>query len=276
MHQNFFFWKLLIEAHCYANLDTQAMPFRKLLSRIRSTDIQAKIVLILIAVIFPVSIMIGLIQSKVMEPILSEEIRQLGISFSQNLANQIQSQKMLSRSNQTLLIEDLIQRMMYTQPSVLRVDVIARNPKAEGLYYIASSVEEQEEIVPPISKLKDEMLSEVTNEEGIPVWSIYFPIKQGNETANIHVLVSLRFAKTVTGTIQKINLIGALASTILLILILNFFLRRAIENEKQLKVAQMSNEVLSEKLQEIQRVLEILEGTKKGRYYSCHCERICT
>ena len=69
------------------------MPFNKWISRIRSSDIQAKIVLILIAVIFPLSILIGLIQSKVMEPILSEEIRQLGISFSQNLSSQIQSQK---------------------------------------------------------------------------------------------------------------------------------------------------------------------------------------
>jgi len=231
------------------------MPFQKWISRIRSTDIQAKIILILIAVIFPLSILIGLIQSQVMEPILSEEIRQVGVSFSQNLSNQIQSQKMLQRSNPTALIEDLIQRMMYTQPSVLRVDVITQKPKSEELFFIASSVEEQELIEPPISKLKVEMEGEVTNEEGIPVWSIYYPVKQGSENANIHVLVSLRFASSITNTFLRINLIGALVSTILLILILNFFLRRAIENEKQLKVAQMSNEVLSEKLQEIQQEL---------------------
>lgn len=231
------------------------MPIRKLISRIRTTDIQAKIVLILIAVIFPLSILIGFMQSQVMEPILSDEIRQLGISFSQNLSSQIQSQRILLKVNPTPLIEDLIQRMMYTQPSVLRVDVITKNPKGEGLSYLASSVEEQEEIEPPITKLKDEMVSEVTEEEDIPVWSVYYPVKQGAEKANIHVLVSLRFVNTITGTIWKINLIGALVSTILLILILSFFLRRAIENEKQLKVAQMSNEVLSEKLQEIQQEL---------------------
>src|ERR1035437_2307700 len=100
------------------------MVLQKWISRIRSSDIQAKIVLILIAVIFPLSILIGLIQSKVMEPILSDEIRQLGVSFSQNLASQIQSQRLLSKSNPNVIIEDLIQRMMYTQPSVLRVDVI--------------------------------------------------------------------------------------------------------------------------------------------------------
>jgi signal transduction histidine kinase len=153
--------------------------------------------------------------------------------------------------------------MMYTQPSVLRVDVIAAKPKAAvilpnsptSLYYLASSVDEQESIEPPITALKEVMEGEVTKEESIPVWSIYYPVKQGSEKANIHVLVSLRFASTVTGTFLRINLIGALISTILLILILNFFLRRVIESEKQLKVAQMSNEVLSEKLQEIQQEL---------------------
>ncbi len=231
------------------------MSFNVWISRIRTLDIQAKIVLILIAVIFPLSIMIGLIQSKVMEPILSDEIRQLGVSFSQNLSNQIQSQKLLTKPNPSVAIEDMIQRMMYTQPSVLRVDVITQKPKSEKLFFLASNVEEQELIEPPIIKLKEEMEGEVTNEEGIPVWSIYYPVKQGIEKANIHVLVSLRFASSVTGTFLRITLIGALVSTILLILILNFFLRRAFENEKQLKVAQMSNEVLSEKLQEIQQEL---------------------
>jgi signal transduction histidine kinase len=237
------------------NLRSLHMPLGKMISRIRSTDIQVKVVLILIAVIFPLSILIGFMQSTVMEPILSDEVRQLGVSFSQNLSSQIQSQRLLSKTNPTPLIEDLIQRMMYTQPSVLRVDVITQKPNGEGLYYVASSVEEQEGIDPPIQKLNEEMVTEVTNEEGIPVWSVYYPVKQGTEKANIHILVSLRFVKTITATIWRINLIGALVSTILLILILSFFLRRAIENEKQLKVAQMSNEVLSEKLQEIQQEL---------------------
>ena len=231
------------------------MPLQKWVNRIRAADIQAKIILILIAVIFPLSILIGIIQSKVMEPILSEEIREIGVSFSQNLANQIQSQHLLSKSNANQVIEDLIQRMMYTQPSVLRVDVIAQKPKTTNLYYLASSVDEQENVEPPISALKETVEGEVTKEENIPVWSIFTPLKQGTEKVNIHVLVSLRFASTVTSTFLRINLIGALVSTILLILILNFFLRRVIESEKQLKVAQLSNEVLSEKLQELQQEL---------------------
>ncbi len=68
-------------------------------------------------------------------------------------------------------------------------------------------------------------------------------------------MVSLRVISVFQGTILNINFIGALISTFLLILMLSIFLRRAIDNEKQLKVAQMSNEVLSEKLQGIQQEL---------------------
>ena len=97
------------------------------------------------------------------------------------------------------------------------------NIQLSNLFFIASSVEDQENVEPPISQLKEEMMGEVSSEEGVPVWSIYYPIKHGTEKANIHVLVSLKFVSIVTNTFFKINLIGALLSTILLILILNFF-----------------------------------------------------
>ena len=216
--------------------------------------------MILIGVIFPLSILIGLLQSQVMQPVLSEEVRQVGLAFSQNLSNQIQLQRLLTKPNPTFFIEDLIQRMMYSQPSVLRVDVIAKKtgtfqPGAPALHFIASSVEDEEGTGPEITELKETIEASVEKEDGIPVWNIYFPVKQGGEFANIHVLASLKFANSIKGLFLRINLLGALASTVLLILILNFFLRRAIDNEKQLKVAQMSNEVLSEKLQEIQQEL---------------------
>jgi two-component system NtrC family sensor kinase len=143
---------------------------------------------------------------------------------------------------------------MYTQPSVLRVDVIAQRPN-HSLFYLASNVEEQDVATPPIDQLKTEIVAELGREEGIPVWSIFVPVANGSEKANIHVLISLRMVGVIQSTTLKINLVGALLSTIFLILVLSFFLRRVIENEKQLKVAQMSNEVLSEKLQEIQQEL---------------------
>ena len=231
------------------------MLIRRTLAHLRAMELQAKIVLILIAVIFPISFLLGLVQSKALDPILSDEVRQVGVSFAQNLASHIESNHLLVKPNPTAAIEDRIQQMMYAQPSLIRVDVILKRPGDNKLVYLASNIEDQEVATPPIDALKETVVTERTEEEGIPVWSIFYPVRNGNERANIHILTSLRFVSAVQATTLKINLIAALASTILLILLLSFFLRRAVENEKQLKVAQMSNEVLSEKLQEIQQEL---------------------
>jgi signal transduction histidine kinase len=229
-------------------------------TRLRLVDLQTKVILILIAVIFPISFILGVVQSRAVEPVLYDEIRQIGVSFAQSLANQIESQRLLIKPNPTSAIEDRIQRMMYAQPSVIRVDVIHKAPIMdrtipEHLEYLASSLEDQSQAVPPIPTLKTATSAEITHEEDIPVWSVYYPVKTGSEVANVHVLTSLRFATAVQGTTFKINMIGAFLSTIFLILVLSFFLKRAIENEKQLKVAQLSNEVLSGRLQEIQQEL---------------------
>lgn len=225
------------------------------IARIRAADLQAKVGFILLVVIFPISVLVGLIQSKVLEPILSQEVLQVGVSFAQNLAGHIESNKLLAKPNATFLIEDQIKRMVYAQPSIIRVDVIAREPKTRQLHYLASSVEEQESVVPAIANLTDKTVTEIGEEDDIPVWNILYPVKVGSERANIRVVSSLRFAYAVQNTTLRINLLAALMSTVVLILILNYFLRRLIENERQLKVAQRSNEQLSEKLQEIQQEL---------------------
>ncbi|NDG85071.1 MAG: GHKL domain-containing protein [Proteobacteria bacterium] len=216
---------------------------------------QGKVFLILIAVIFPISVFLGLAQSKVMEPVLYEEIRQVGVSFAQNLASQIESEKLLRNPNASNLIEDKIQRMLYSQPGVVRVDIISKRPKDGSLYYLASSIEEQEAATPPADALQEHVSANVQNEEGVPVWSITYPIRSPAEPSVVHLLISLGFVSTFQSTILKINVIAAILSTIVLILVLSFLLRRAIENERQLRVAQESNAVLSGKLQEIQQAL---------------------
>ena len=231
------------------------MKLQAVFSRIRSLELQGKVILILIAVIFPISVLLGLAQSKVMEPVLYEEIRQVGVSFAQNLASQIESEKLLHHPNASNLIEDRIQRMIYAQPGVVRVDLIARKTKEGAPFYLASSIEEQEAAVPPLDALKDHVSATVENEDGTPVWSITYPLKSGSNQAVVHLLISLGFVSSFQSTILKINVIAAILSTILLILVLSFLLRRAIENERHLRVAQESNAVLSGKLQEIQQAL---------------------
>jgi signal transduction histidine kinase len=231
------------------------MKLQVVLNRIRTLDLQGKVILILIAVIFPISVLLGLAQSKVMEPVLYEEIRQVGVSFAQNLASQIESEKLLHHPNASNLIEDRIQRMIYAQPGVVRVDLITRRSKDGAPIYLASSIEEQEAAVPPSDALKDHVSANVETEDGTPVWSITYPIKSGSSLAVVHLLISLGFVSSFQSTILKINVIAAILSTILLILVLSFLLKRAIENERHLRVAQESNAVLSGKLQEIQQAL---------------------
>jgi len=232
------------------------LPFSKAkwVRRLRSADLQVKVIVVLVMVIFPILILLGFVQTKITEPILQDEVRQVGMSFAQNLANQIVTHRLLLKPNATQLIEDRLQSMMYTQPSVLQADVITYDSKHQ-LHYLASNVEDQNQATPSITELKTSVSAELRQEEGIPVWNIYYPVSNWGTKANIRVLVSLRMVGTVQATTMKVNLIAAFISTILLILVLNFFLRRVIENERQLKVAQMSNEVLSEKLQEIQQEL---------------------
>lgn len=225
------------------------------ISRFREMPLQGKVFLILAAVIFPVSLILGLAQSRVMEPVLYEEIRQVGLSFAQNLANQVQGERLLARPNASALIEDRIQRMVYSQPGVIRVDVISKRPGSGQLFYLASSVEEPDEAVPPESVWKSQVEARVIEEDETPVWDIVFPLKGGGDQAVIHLLISLGFVSTIQNTFLRINLIGALLSTVLLILILSYLLRRALENERQLREAQRSNAVLSGKLQEIQESL---------------------
>ena len=226
-----------------------------MLRRFRTPDLQGKVILILMAVIFPVSIFLGLAQSRVMEPALYDEIRQVGLSFAQNLAGQIEAQRLLQKTNASQLIEDKIQSMVYAHPGIIRVDVIAKRPLTGQLYYLASNIEEADMMTPPESSILEQISAELEKEDEIPVWSIHHPIKVGGERAMIHVLVSLRFVSGIQSTILRINIIAAIMSTILLILVLSFLLRRAIDNEKQLKVAQESNEALTGKLQETQQAL---------------------
>lgn len=217
--------------------------------------LQGKVSLILAAVIFPVSLILGLAQSRVMEPVLFEEIRQVGVSFAQNLANQIQAGRLLTRPNTSALIEDRIQRMLYAQPGVVRVDVIARRPADGSLFYLASSVEEPEGAIPADSMWSDRLEARVIDEDDNPVWDIVLPLVDGPNRVMVHLLISLGFVSTIQNTFLKINLIGAILSTVLLILILSYLLRRAIENERQLRAAQESNAMLSGRLQEIQESL---------------------
>ncbi len=231
------------------------MGWRAILRYFNHLELQGKVSLILISVIFPVSILLGLAQSSVVEPLLQEEIRQVGVSFAQNLASQIESQKLLGKTHSSQSISDKIQSMVYSQPGIIRVDVIGKKLPSGELYFIASNVEDSENLTPTGIQIEDQTTARLEEEDELPVWNILHPVKTGSERAMIRVLVSLRFVSGIQAIIHRINLVAAILSTFLLILVLSFLLRRTIENERQLKVAQASNAALSGRLQETQQAL---------------------
>jgi signal transduction histidine kinase len=232
------------------------MAFR--LFPIKKLDLQIKIILILIAVILPTSFLVSFAQSRLMAPLMDDELKQVGISFAQTLASRIEAGRWLTKSNAGALIEDRIQSMVYSQPSIMQVDVFSRLSTAgpEGpIINLASSIEGGETQPPEMIKMVTEPKIELSKEDDSPVWSVQYPVKVGAERAVIRVLVSLRLVGTLRNSILRFNLMAGLASTVVLILLLTFFLRRAIENEKQLQLAQVSNEQMSGRLQIIQQEL---------------------
>lgn len=226
---------------------------------LRSLDLQTKIVLILVSVLFPVTLLVSIVQSHLTSPLLNEEMKAQGLLFAQSLAEQIENKKIFSKPNFTAELEDRIQRQIYFQPSIARVDVFLKDRQQVKL--IASSVEEDESLHPVLEQLYTKIEAHTSKEtvsgrsDQWVYWSIYYPFKASGMNANIRVLVSLRVVETIRSTLFRFNLISAIVSTAFLILILSFLLRRAFYNEYQLKVAQSTNEELSERLQEIQREL---------------------
>lgn len=229
------------------------------LKQLKSLDLQAKVLLILLAVTLPMSLLGSLVQSRLTAPLLNDEVKTLGLTFAQNLATQIDAGKLFSKSNITAAVEDRIQRLIYFQPSIARVDVFIASQGAVSL--IASSVEEDESSIPKLESLHKKIETQIAEEaisedsEVQKFWAIFYPVESSGVSANIRVLVSLRLAEAIQNTLYRFNMLSALVSTLLLILILSFFLRRAIVNEKQLRVAQSSNEELTGRLQETQREL---------------------
>ena len=92
-------------------------------------DLQAKIVLVLIGVIVPTFIVVTIAQNKITQPILEEEMREIGINSGKTLAAEIVSGKMLNLSpSSDAAIESRLQEVLYSQPNILRIDVIVKDP----------------------------------------------------------------------------------------------------------------------------------------------------
>lgn len=234
-------------------------------SKIRSLDLRAKILLILIAVILPTFIVVTLIQNQLTKPILEEEMKQLGITTGKTLAAEIVSQRFLSLPNPTPALEKYLQEFLYAKPHVVRMEVLAKNPVTGNLSVLASNIEEEPEMVDPLlPSLVDSIKSEYKiDEQGVGMWEIFLPIAQfGREIrgskkilGNVHVVVSTRVVHHIVNALWKVTVTAAATSVVILILVLGYFLRKTIENDRLLRQAESENIELTEQLHEIERQL---------------------
>src|ERR1700733_719434 len=101
------------------------MALRKLR---RHLDLQAKVSLVLVAVILPTFLIVTVAENKITEPILEDEIRQVGITSGKTLATEIVSSRLLQLPNPTPVIESRLQEILYSQPNIMRIDVVAKDP----------------------------------------------------------------------------------------------------------------------------------------------------
>jgi signal transduction histidine kinase len=232
---------------------------------LRRLDLQSKIVLILIAVIVPIFLVVTVLQYKLTQPILHGEMQQIGVTVAQSLATKIQSQHWLARPGFIPEIETQIQEQLYLQPSVVRVDVFTRDPATGLVKSIASNVEEDPANPSPVPPLSDQVTSElVQDEEGGSYWEIRVPIRASarpgaKQLGMVSVLVSNKTLNHLAGIFARLTASAALVSVVLLIVLLNYFLRKTIANERRLRVAESQNLQLSQELHETQRQLMNVE-----------------
>jgi hypothetical protein len=192
---------------------------------LRKLSLQAKISLVLVAVIVPTFVIVTLAENKLTLPILSEEIRQIGIHSGKTLAARVESGRLLSLPSPTPAIEGVVQEVLFAQPDLVRLDVLVRDPSTGGIRMIASNIEDDPGAPLPVVSLIDTVLSEFrTDEVGNGFWDIFVPIEhQGRDVRGakrllgmVHVVVSTSLVARLTETLWRTQATAAGLSVIIL------------------------------------------------------------
>jgi signal transduction histidine kinase len=234
----------------------------------RHLNLQAKISLVLVAVILPTFVIVTVAENKLTLPILEEEIRQIGVNTGKTLAARIESGRLLSHANPAPMIENALQEVLVTQPDILRIDVLTREASSGTMKSIASNIEEDPNTPPFSHSLVDTVTSEYRQDEnGNGIWEVYVPIEHRTRDLKpskkllglVHVVVSTQLIGKIVTTFWKITATAAGLSVVSLILVLSYFLRKTISNDRLLRQAESHNLQLTEQLHEAQRQLMITE-----------------
>src|SRR6185437_14715173 len=209
--------------------------------RLRRTDLQAKIFLVLTLVMVPTFTFVTVLENKLTRPLLETEMQQIGITAGKTLANDIVSRRLLMAKDPTSVIENHIQEVAYAQPNVVRIDVLIRDPKTKLARIIASNVEGADQTPPAQMELPDETTVQYAQDEdiGTGTWAISVPIEPHLRPplrrieGIVQVVVSNRLVSQIARTIWKTTGAAAIASLVLLIFILSYFLRKTIDNDRR-------------------------------------------
>jgi signal transduction histidine kinase len=234
-------------------------PFRSLES---INNLQTRIILILIAIIIPTFLIVTLGQNKLTKPILEDDIRTVGINAGKALASDIISSRLLNRQDTPKLIESRLQEMVYSQPHIFRIDVVLKDPATGDPQLVASNIEEEGGGQPPAFPIVDTVTSDYRiDDNGNAYWDVRVPIEVKSRDprgprrvlGSVRTWVSLKVVDWIADTLWRTTATAALFSIVTLILALNYFLRRTIENDRKLREAEMQNVQLVEQLHEAQR-----------------------
>lgn len=233
--------------------------------KFRRLDLQAKIVLILFGVIPSTFAIVTLAQNKLTQPLLEEEFRQVGVTTAKTLAAEILSSRWLQLDRPTPVIENYIQSFLYAQPNIIRIDVIAKDPLTGVSKQVATNIEDDPAMPLEMPPLVDQVVTEKkVDESGTRFWEISAPIEQKTRDSrsstkkilgNVHLMISLKSVDRISSTLWKITVNGALFTTVILLLVLSYLLRKMILNDRLLKLAESENHQLNERLHEAQHQL---------------------
>jgi len=230
----------------------------------RHLDLQAKVSLVLVAVILPTFLIVTVAENKFTLPILEEEIRQIGIHSGKTLAAEIVSARMLSLAKPTPAIENSLQEILYTQPDIVRIDVVAKDSASGTLKLIATNIEDEPGASQPSFVLVEAVTSEYKIDEGgFGTWEINVPIEHRSRDprgpkrilGTVHVIVSTKLVGRIMSTLWKTTATAAGFSVVALIMALSYFLRKTIANDRLLREAETENFKLTEQLHDAQRQL---------------------
>ncbi len=239
------------------------MNFSKL-RNLKNLDLQARIILVLVAVIVPTFIIVTVVENQLTSPLLKEEMKQVGITTGKTLASQIVTRRLLQMTNPGPAIEQALQELIVAQPSINRIDVVVKEPITGLNKVVASNYEDEPGPSAATFALVETITTEIkTDANDVESWEISVPIEQKTRDprvpkrllGTVHVVVSMLFISTILSTISKITAAAAGFSVFTLIFALSFFLRRTLENERKLREAQSQNVQLTEQLHEAQRQL---------------------